>query len=279
LWNSRPQIESIRLMSWEPYIPWELIKLAIPSEQKSDDRFLSEYGMVRWLNGRSAARDLPLADWRYYAATYPNNPSDNVTKEVAFFATDLANRGIQAVPVDSNYGAFLGAIQNPSFDVFHIACHGQAKENNIENAELILTDELVNGRPQFVSISASVVAKSARFAARRPLIFLNACEAGRTGKSLTAWGGWPARLIGAGAGVVVGASWPVRDVVSNRFATAFYEALLGGVTLAEAATAARTEAAKFGDATWLAFKVFGDPHAKTRLRPTRLPPRHRFDGP
>jgi hypothetical protein len=84
----------------------------------------------------------------------------------------------------------------------------------------------------------------------------------RFGASLTTWGGWPARLIGAGAGAVFGASWPVRDVASNKFATSFYDSLLGGNSLSAAATTARQAAAAVGDATWLAFKVFGDPHAQ-----------------
>jgi hypothetical protein len=83
--------------------------------------------------------------------------------------------------------------------------------------------------------------------------------------SLTAWGGWPKKLIDQGAGAVVGASWPVRDKVSNTFATAFYEALLDGQPLAQASTAARSAATTSGDATCLAFKVFGDPNARRRV--------------
>jgi hypothetical protein len=261
LWDNRDRIDAVRVMSWEPYIPWELVKLAIPQEQKSDERFLSQYGVVRWLAGRAATRSLPLRNWSYFAATYPNNPADNVTREVDYFTTRLPQRGIQPVQVAATYDAFVEALQNPSFDVLHVACHGDVKEDNIERAELVITDELVNGRPKLVSISANAVGKIARFGTRRPLVFLNACEAGRLGESLTTWGGWPSRLINAGAGAVVGASWPVRDVASNAFAMTFYDALLDGRSLSTAASAARTAAAAVGDATWLSFKVFGDPHA------------------
>jgi hypothetical protein len=262
LWDGRGQIDAVRVMSWEPYIPWELVKLAIPQEQKSDDRFLSQYGLVRWLAGRTATRRLSLTNWSYYAATYPNNPADDVTREVVYFTTRLPQRGIQPVHVATTYDAFVGALQNPGFDVLHVACHGDVKEESIEKAELVISDEVVNGRPKFVSVSANVVGKVARFGARRPLVFLNACEAGRLGESLTAWGGWPSRIISAGAGAFIGASWPVRDVASNVFATAFYESLLDGKSLSEAASGARTAAAAIGDATWLSFKVFGDPHAR-----------------
>ncbi|MCC7018887.1 MAG: CHAT domain-containing protein [Ardenticatenales bacterium] len=260
LWDGRAKITAVRVMSWEPFIPWELIRLKDPKGRDSDDRFLGQYGLVRWLPGRSAARSLPLKDWSFLAATYPNNPADNVTGEVAYFTATLPQRGIQPVQVASTYDAFVEALENPTFDVLHVACHGEAKEDNIDKAVLVITDELVNGRTQSVSITADVVAMTARFGDRRPLVFLNACEAGRLGESLTAWGGWPKRLIDAGAGAVVGASWPVRDVASNTFATAFYDALIGGKTLAEAASEARGAASGVGDGTWLAFKVFGDPH-------------------
>jgi hypothetical protein len=118
-----------------------------------------------------------------------------------------------------------------------------------------------------VSISANVVGKIARLWPRRPLVFLNACEAGQLGESLTAWGGWPKKLIAAGAGAVVGASWPVRDVASSKFAQAFYDALLAGRPLASAASEARQVASTSGDATWVSFKVFGDPHARQEAKP------------
>jgi hypothetical protein len=253
LWAGREQVDAIRVMSWEPFIPWELIKLAIPAANKADDRYLGEYGMVRWLAGRSPARTLPLASWSYLAASYPNNPANNVLREVEYFTTVLPQHGIQPVQVPSTYDGFIEAIQNPTFDVMHIACHGDVKEDDIDKAEVLISDEMVSGRPQYVSVSANVFGKVARFGDRRPLVFLNACEAGRLGASLTAWGGWPSRLINAGAGAVVGASWPIRDVASNKFATAFYDALIGGKSLAEASTDAR-HAAATGDATWMAFK-------------------------
>ena len=131
-------------------------------------------------------------------------------------------------------------------------------DDQINDRGARITDELIKGRAQFVAVSANVFGKAANLIQRRPLVFLNACEAGRLGASLTTWGGWPQRLITAGAGAVVAASWPVRDVASNWFATGFYDALIAGKPLSSAATDAR-KASATGDATWMAFKVFGDP--------------------
>ena len=81
---------------------------------------------------------------------------------------------------------------------------------------------------------------------------------------LTAHGGWPNVFLRAGAGAFVGTSWAVRDKPAAAFAAAFYETLLGGRTLAAAATVARAAAKQLGDASWLAFKVYGHPNARRR---------------
>lgn len=58
----------------------------------------------------------------------------------------------------------------------------------------------------------------------------------------------------------------MRDKPAAAFSAAFYNALLDGETLAEAVSAARSSAKKLGDASWLAFKVYGHPRA-LRVRP------------
>jgi CHAT domain-containing protein len=66
----------------------------------------------------------------------------------------------------------------------------------------------------------------------------------------------------AGAAAFVGAAWAVRDKPAAAFSTACYNALFDGKTLSEAADAARAAAKKFGESSWLAFKVYGHPRAR-----------------
>jgi hypothetical protein len=279
LWRERERVGTIRLMSWEPYVPWELLRLHDPGSASGDDRYLGEHGLVRWLSGRSAVRELALDDWSYLAATYPNNPADDVVEDVAYFTQELPKRQIAPTRIAASYDALTDALAQPTYDVLHLACHGDAEHGQIDEATLYITDELAKGRVSPVGISARVLGSVARLEARRPLVFLNACSAGRTGLSLTAWGGWPKRLIDRGAGAVVGASWPVRDRASNAFATAFYDALLAGDTLATASSAARQASMASGDATWLAFKVFGDPQARRMpVGPVPVPPASASDA-
>ncbi len=136
--------------------------------------------------------------------------------------------------------------------------------NSIERASLIIGDEIPRGGSQArpVEVDTITVQAEARLKSRRPIIFLNACETGRVGAVLTAWGGWPNVFLRADAGAFVGAAWPVRDKPAAAFSTAFYNALLEGKTLSEAATFSRSEAKKLGDVSWLAYKVYGHPRAR-----------------
>lgn len=102
---------------------------------------------------------------------------------------------------------------------------------------------------------AKQVGAEADLRGRQPLVFLNACESGRLGASLTEWDCWPKTFWERGAGAFVGISWPVRENPARVFAEAFYEALLGGRTLGEAAGAAREAAKPLGDASWLAASI------------------------
>ncbi|HET8625584.1 MAG TPA: CHAT domain-containing protein, partial [Gemmatimonadales bacterium] len=263
LWKVRPRLRAIQVTSWEPYIPWELVRLKHPDTGEVDERFLCEYGLVRALPGESGPRSLRLDKWAYLAATYPNGSAETVAGEVDYFTKTLPSRGIRPTTVAATYIGFLSALEAPDFDVLHLACHGESQHQKIEDAVLQIGDELdLTGRAQFIAVDATTVRQSAQLRKRRPLVFLNACESGRHGPSLTAWGGWPTAFLGAGAGAFVGTSWPVRDQPASKFAHAFYDALQQGDTLAAAATVARRATRGVGDASWLAFKVYGHPRAR-----------------
>jgi CHAT domain-containing protein len=74
--------------------------------------------------------------------------------------------------------------------------------------------------------------------------------------------GWAQQFIAAGAGAFVGTLWPVRSESASLFAHAFYTLLAGGEPLGRAALLARRRAIQDEpDPTWLAYTVYGDPHA------------------
>jgi len=268
LWPLRNRIKLIQIVSWEPYIPWELVRLRDPDSGDIDDRFLAEYGLVRTLSDEMPPRELPMTRWGYLGAKFPMGTFPPIGAELEYFtgtaAHSLHGRGIKPVPIEPTQDAFYDALAACDFDVLHISCHAESPHESIERASLIIGDETSPGasKARLVEVDTITVEAEARLRQRRPLVFLNACETGRVGAVLTAWGGWPNVFLRAGASAFVGSAWAVRDKPAAAFSTAFYNALLDDKTLAEAANIARASARKLGDASWLAFKVFGHPRAR-----------------
>jgi CHAT domain-containing protein len=98
-----------------------------------------------------------------------------------------------------------------------------------------------------------------------PLVMLNACQAGRLGHQLTSLGGFAQAFLGRGAGAFVSRLWSVGDEPARTFTEAFYSAPLAGETLSEGSIAARAAAREAGEATWLAYVVYGNPCATITL--------------
>ena len=134
---------------------------------------------------------------------------------------------------------------------------------------VFVSDQFQRDRAEFIDgiyrkIEASIVEQTANLLGaeqNRPLIVLNACRAGRTGWQLTKLGGFAKAFLARGAGLFIGALWSVGDAPARNFTEAFYAGLLLGKPVAEAAVNARETARKAKDATWLAYTVYGHPHA------------------
>ena len=97
----------------------------------------------------------------------------------------------------------------------------------------------------------------------QPIVVLNACQSGRSGYTLKGMGGFAEAFIDAGAGVFVGSSWSIADPPGISFTIWVYAQLVDArKPLATAAAAARKKAREDGDATWLAYVVYGHPRAR-----------------
>jgi hypothetical protein len=262
LWDRRGEITVVQVTSREPYIPWELLRLEHPDSADADDRFLGEYGLVRTFKGPMPPRTLHGRDWRYLIGSYPNNSLPPVGDEVDFLTARLPGMGITPRLIPADPEKVYEALGSPDFDVLHISCHGSTALDEIERTELIISDRRIGPDVRPVTIDTTTVRGEARLKARAPLVFLNACETGQQAPSLTDWGGWPMTFWEVGAGAFVGTSWSVRERPAVVFSETFYTSLLGGKTLGEAARAARAAAKEIGDASWLAFVVYGHPMAQ-----------------
>jgi hypothetical protein len=100
----------------------------------------------------------------------------------------------------------------------------------------------------------------------RPFVFLNACQVGRAGQIVGTIGGFAAAFLARGAGAFVAPLWAVGDQPAFDFGEALYRGFFhDGLTLSAASTAARRAAAAAGDATWLAYAVYGHHDARAQV--------------
>ena len=134
-------------------------------------------------------------------------------------------------------------------------------------ASLLMTGRVdPQGRYEPDELTDSIVNTALAFEPNsQPIVFLNACQAGRAGNSMVGVGGFAKAFLKPtstrGAGAFIGAQWSVGDATALTFATKFYEALLGGKPLVEATRIARNAAKEAGELSWLSYTVYGDPTA------------------
>lgn len=269
LWKYRKDIQSILVVSTEPFIPWEIVHLKeLGKPLPAVPLFFGQMGLVRWLYNRPyPPRDLRIRQGRarYVIPHYPHPDYvlPQAEQEAAFLEKEF-----RAKAIDPHINAVLEALRLPGpLDLVHFACHGEAEHNNTSNAKLLLEGRVENGNyiPEY--LLASLPEQYGNMGGpdgNRPIVTLNACQVGRSGYRLTGTGGFAQAFLKAGAGAFIGTLWSVGDSPARTFTETLYSALRSRSKLAEAVAQAREAARKAGDATWLAYVVYGHPHARLK---------------
>jgi hypothetical protein len=266
LWKHRDDIASIMVFSEEPFIPWELVHMKEPGKSISAERiFLAQKGVVRWLhNFGYPPQKLSLGPGRcrYVIPDYPipDYRLPETLEEAQFLQQQLA-----ATAVDPQLNSVRTLLnEGGALDLLHFAGHGVAEHDNIANGQFMLQGRVESGNYLPAYLSATTVEQFARLQSddgRQPIIVFNACQAGRAGYKLSGIGGFARAFLTGKAGVFVGALWSVGDRPARAFTEELYNQLLAGKRLAEAAITARETARNAGEATWLAYVIYGHPHA------------------
>lgn len=275
LWKHRDVINSVQVISSEPFIPWELVYLRDPAIKKpgEDAAFLGELGVVRWLMHDYPPEQLTISrkKARYVIPEYePGHELPAAQEE-----RDLVTTRFSATEVTGEAESIYELISEPGqFDLLHIACHGMADSTDIGAAQLEMPGKpRSDGSMSEENLMADTVRREAdlrdEVTGSQPIVVLNACQSARAGYGLKGIGGFAEAFVAGGAGVFVGSSWSVGDVPARAFIEEFYAQFLSGkaksATLAQAVAKARTKAREDGDATWLAYVVYGHPRAVATL--------------
>ena len=253
LWAVRDRIGSIIIQSEEPWIPWELCRLLGREDGRVvEGPFLCEaFAVTRWLPGLGFKRPLHLTKMALIVPADSGLPLAGPERD---YVLSLAADGRTVTTIKPTFGDVQEAFIAGIYDGLHFTGHGVAKDANPDRSAIILAAN-EEFSPEDVSGTAVNVGIP------HPVVFINACQVGRGGMSLTGIGGWARRFVQAGAGAFIGAYWSVYDEAAFNFAKEVYSRLITGMPMGTAVQEARAAVRAGGDPTWLAYTVFADPMA------------------
>jgi hypothetical protein len=255
----RGRIQTLQIVSDDPWIPWEILRIEeSPESEVVDGPFLCEaFALTRWMPPIRQTSYLPL---ERIAAIVPRNSDLNHAEQEWQDLQALAGEGRQVERIRARLREIGEALHQGVYDGWHFTGHGFFRGHAPDLSSIWLEE-----KEELTPVHLSGEAR--RMGVKHPLVFLNACETGQSGLSLTDAGGWAPHFLRAGAGAFLGTLWPIRDSRSRDFARAFYSSFIGGLPLAEAVQAARRAIRWEDDPTWLAYTVFGHPLAVCRSVP------------
>jgi len=250
-WNSlRNKVQNIVIISFEPWIPWELVRPFNHETNEADDGFLCEkFNLTRWLAGAGFPDTVSLEQLGLIVSSSSLDSAKLEAEEIKKLL------GRKARDILSSSPSVYRLLRTSDLYGLHFACHGSFNKDNPDMSTLSLEDGT------WLS-PIDIDGDGLTFGKNRPLVFLNACETGQGGYALTGMGGWAEAFVGrARCCGLIGSIWKAKDESACKFAVAFYRNLLDGKTIAEAARLARLSIKQTGDPTWLSYTVYANPLA------------------
>lgn len=261
LWDLRGRNGSLQITSDQPWIPWEFCRLMadINGTIEEGDFFSEAFAVSRWISGARQDQKLRL---RNMAIVVPSDSNLSRAREEREFLRSLDARPTRAITeIPAEYDAVVAAMTKGHYDAWHFTGHAHADQASDPNRAYI---ELAGRKPLHAENVAGGVLNVLNPA---PFMFLNACQSGQAGLSLTGPGGWATRFIRKGercASAFLGTYWAVNDVAAAAFARKLYAGLFAGQTIAEATRAARLAIRDLErpEPTWLAYTLYAHPNAR-----------------
>ena len=254
LWSLKDKLQTLEIVSDEPWIPWEMCRLqgTENGEVVEGDFFCEAFEMTRWIREINYTTKLTLKN---FAVIIPDDSKLHFSKDEKSYLQSLKTNDRQCLEVEANYLKVKQAFSQGTFDVIHFTGHGASRDQDPIKSCIVLE----NGSELKPN---DLYGKSQNLGKAHPLVFLNACQSGQSGFSLTDIGGWAKPFLDAGAGAFVGTYWSIYDHGGFQFARFFYDNLLDGDTVGQATRKAREHVKKEGDPTYLAYTVYAHPGAR-----------------
>jgi hypothetical protein len=244
-------VRTLQILTDEPWIPWELVRLERGAGGRRPGPFLCEaFDLSRWLGRRPQPLTVSLEN---LALVAPCDSELDIDDELRFLE-GLAGAGRRVERIRAMPTSVRQACASGQYDAFHFSGHGRAVQL-ADRAEIRLED-----RTAFSPVN--LYGDARRLGERRPLVFLNGCHTGRAGFSLTGLGGWAEHLLAIGCAAFVGTHWAVQTESAGAFAERFYSGLLDGLPMAQAFRLARAAIRSETDPSWLAYTLYAHPDTR-----------------
>ncbi len=239
---------SLMVISDEPWIPWPVLRLR-------SQVFLGEaFALTRWPFSLTPCLHLP---WRRVGLVLTGGSGlEAVARERRTLHGFQETGHRKVVDVAGGLRGLLERLAAETFDGWHFGGYGLHRDDHPDLSAFELEDHesLLPMHLEGLSLRGS-----------RPLVFLNACHAGRQAFALQGLGGFAHAFLRAGAGAVIGPLWEVPDASAPNVAKHIYQHFTEGRTLAEAARLARIRLRdgedRRGDPSGLGYEVYAHPEA------------------
>lgn len=258
----------------DPWIPWELVRPYAYDAARQilyDEPLCETFRLARWVTDVDLP-DQPALHRAVVIQPEPDLPA--AAREREYFAVLPAQRpGLTVNPPLDTVKGVLDSFSQGETQLYHFACHGNFDSTVPADSPIELSD----GR---LTPSQITLDREAGLIGAHPLVFINACHGGKTGRGLTRPDGWPLRYIAAGASAFIGSLWQINDELAGEFAVAFYDRLFGvngqatPLPIAEAFYQARQviKARDPANPTWLAYVLYANPRTRVHQAAAGAPP-------
>lgn len=253
-------------------IPWEIIYVSDPTRSVKEesevvvDHFLGMRGSTRWVYNTALPREVVVRQGRawYLCPSYTD-----AGLALAFTQDEgkFVRGALRATAVRPGTAGAISKLMTDGFDLLHFAGHGVWSTTPPD--QRLLLARFRKSRPAAADTSYSAATLRHDLPDRTyptddeaaPMVFLNACDIGRTDASALGLGGFPEAFLRGGVGIMVGCSWAIDDEIAGTFSRQFYEAIMTS-DIGDAMQEARTRCLNDGDLSALAYVAYANPRAR-----------------
>lgn len=256
--------ESIQIVTDEPCIPWELMRIRDPKRGVGvKAEFLAiRHSVGRWLADESAGppqriqvSDVVVAASDYVGIAAVSNELSWAKEEREMLVTTHHAR---AVPLTSH--SVMQLLESGCAQAVHFACHGRMSIADPDASLLVMEDTPDDVTPALVAREEVCDG----LGVERPLVFLNACEVGGSGAALSLVAGFPGAFLYAGASALISPLWVINDRKACEIAKGFYDTVLSPAhrtPIGQILRDVRKRWVQEKHLTYLAYVLYGDPLA------------------